>query len=175
VLNIVFKFSKWSIIVPCDHNMDTQGLCKVLWQRVFSWIGLPLSILGDRHTRLAAKRMRALCQFLGTRLIHSSAYHPQTDGQTENFNRTLIIALRAFVNKYQTDWECLPAILHSYHNTIHSSTGFTPHQLLFDWTPTDFCAPFGAAELQLSADCSAVDSWLQTRQEQLRKAQISLE
>jgi hypothetical protein len=47
--------------------------------------------------------------------------------------------------------------------------------LLFGWTPTDFRSSFGAAELQLSADCSAVDSWLQTRQEQLRKAQISLE
>jgi hypothetical protein len=47
--------------------------------------------------------------------------------------------------------------------------------LLFGWTPTDFRAPFGASELQLSADCSAVDSWLQTRQEQLRKAQICLE
>jgi hypothetical protein len=112
VLNIVCKFSKWAITVPCDHEMDTDALCDILWKHVFSWTGLPHSILGDRDSRLTAKKMRALCSFLGTRLINSTAYHPQTDGQTENFNRILITALRALVNKYHTDWEeCLPAIM----------------------------------------------------------------
>jgi hypothetical protein len=109
-------------------------------------------------------------------LVNSAAYHPQTDGQTENFNRILITALRAYINKYHTDWEeCLPAMLYSYHNTIHSATGFTPHHLLFGWSPIDLRAPFGAAELALSADSSNVDSWLQKRQAELRKAKISLE
>jgi hypothetical protein len=119
-------------MVPCNKNMDTEKLCQVLWKHVFSWIGLPSSILGDRDTRLTAKKMRALCQFLGTRLINSAAYHPQTDGQTENFNRILITALRYLVNRYHSDWEeCLPSVLYAYHNSVHSYTGFTPHQLLF--------------------------------------------
>jgi hypothetical protein len=62
VLNIVCKFSKWTIVIPCDHNMDTDGLCDALWKHVFSWIGLPHSILGDRDTRLTAKKMRSVCQ-----------------------------------------------------------------------------------------------------------------
>jgi putative transposase len=113
VLNIVDKFFKWVIVVPVNQTMGTQSLCDVLWTKVLSWTGLPLKILGDRDSRLTAKQMRALCSFLGTRLINSAAYHPQTDGQTENFNRTLITALRAYVNKYHSDWEeCLPALLY---------------------------------------------------------------
>jgi hypothetical protein len=92
------------------------------------------------------------------------------------FNRILITALRAFVNRYHTDWEeCLPAILYSYHNTVHSSTGYTPHQLLFGWTPTDMRAPFAAVASKLTTDCSKVARWLTDRVEDLKKAQISLE
>jgi transposase InsO family protein len=176
VLNIIDKFSKWAIIVPVNKNMTTQMLCDVLWSKVFSWTGLPLKILGDRDSRLRAKQMRSLCSFLGSRLVNSAAYHPQTDGQTENFNRILITALRAYVNKYHSDWEeCLPAILYSYHNTVHSATGFTPHQALFGWTPTDLRAPFQAHALQLSTACGKVDKWLKTRAAQLEEARVSLE
>jgi hypothetical protein len=78
----------------------------------------------------------------------STAYHPQTDGQTENFHKTLLSVLKAFVNKYHSNWEeCIPAALYAYHNTVHSATGFTPHQLLFGWTPQDLRVPFVAAEL----------------------------
>lgn len=58
VLNIVDRFSKWTIVIPCTKTMNTEELCDVLFQKVFSWIGLPLSILGDRDTRLTAKQMR---------------------------------------------------------------------------------------------------------------------
>lgn len=176
VLNIVDKFSKWTIIIPVNKNMGTEALCDVLWTQVFSWTGLPMKILGDRDSRLRATQMRAVCKYLGTRLINSAAYHPQTDGQTENFNRILITALRAYVNKYHSDWEeCLPAILYSYHNTVHSSTGFTPHHALFGWTPADLRAPFQAAALNLTANCNPVDHWLKTRASQLEKARISME
>jgi Integrase core domain len=176
VLNIVDKFSKWTIVVPCNKNMGTEALCDTLWTKVFSWTGLPSSILGDRDSRLRAKQMRAVCSSLGTRLINSAAYHPQTDGQTENFNRILITALRAYVNKYHSDWEqCLPALLYSYHNTVHSSTGFTPHHLLFGWTPADLRAPFQAAGLKLSTDCKRIDKWLLTRAAEFDKARISME
>jgi hypothetical protein len=88
----------------------------------------------------------------------------------------MITALRAYVNKYHTDWEeCLPALLYSYHNTVHSATGFTPHHALFGWTPTDLRAPFQAAALKLNTDCSPVDRWLKSRASELEKARVSME
>jgi hypothetical protein len=50
-LNIIGRFSKWAISIPCDKHMTTNKLIDVLWERVFSWIGLPVKIVGDRDSR----------------------------------------------------------------------------------------------------------------------------
>jgi transposase InsO family protein len=78
--------------------MNTDDLCQVLWAGVFCWIGLPSSIVGDRDARLTASQTRALCKSLEIQMKLSVAYHPQTDGQTEMFNRTLLALLRSAVN-----------------------------------------------------------------------------
>ena len=153
--------------------MTTKQLVDVLFRHVFCWIGLPSSIVGDRDTRLTASQMRELTQHLGLKLQLSVAYHPQTDGQTEQFHSTLLQMLRCFVNQYHSDWaEHIPALLHAYHNTIHSSTGFTPHRLLFGWCPRDLRAP-------LSSDAQSrdpeVEQWLRDRRSELARAQVSME
>lgn len=120
--------------------------------------------------------MRALCKYLGVRLMYSTAYHPQTDGQSENFHKTFLNVLKAFVNKYHSDWEdCIPSVLYAYHNTVHSATGYTPHHLLFGWTPQDLRVPFVASELNKTDIAKNVDSWLQLRKEHLKHANIKLE
>jgi hypothetical protein len=92
-LNIVDKFSKWAIVIPCSKSMSTKDLIDLLWERVFSWVGLPMGIIGDRYrdTRLTADQMRALARALQVRLRLSVAYHPQTDGATEVFHRILVL------------------------------------------------------------------------------------
>jgi hypothetical protein len=173
VLNIVDKLSKWVIVIPCSKTMNTDDLCQVLWARVFCWIGLPSSIVGDRDARLTASQMRALCKSLEIQMKLSVAYHPQTDGQTEVFNRTLLALLRTAVNRYHSNWEdVIPACLYAYHNTIHSATGYTPHHLLFGWTPRDLRAPLA---LPASIDHSDIDKWLEDRSQQLQLAQLSME
>ena len=103
LLNILDRSTKWAIVIPCTKTMNTQDLCDVLYKHVFSWVGLPESISGDGDTRLTASRMRSLRQALGLRVVNSTAYHPLTDGQTENFHRTLLSMMRAFVNKYHSN------------------------------------------------------------------------
>ena len=101
---------------------------------------------------------------MGVRLIMSTAYHPrQMDSQ-----------------KYHSNWEeCIPSVLYAYHNTVHSATGFTPHQLLFGWTPicvdTDLRVPFVAAKLNKSNISSNVDGWLELRRQQLQRANVHME
>ena len=156
--------------------MGSDDLCKVLYDKVFSWVGLPLKTLGDRDTRLRASQMRALCKNLGVRLMMSTAYHPQTDGQSENFHKTFLSVLKAFVNKYHSNWEeCIPSVLYAFHNTVHSATGLTPHHLLFGWTPQDLRVPFVAAEQNKSDISRNVEGWLELRKEQLKRANINLE
>jgi hypothetical protein len=108
--------------------------------RVFAWAGLPASIVGDRDARdrLSASRFCAVCKALNLKLKLSVAYHRQTDGATEIFNKTFLTMLRCFVNQYHSSWaDLLPPLLYAYHNAVHSATGFTPHLLLFGWTPRD--------------------------------------
>jgi len=173
VLNIVDRFSKWSIMIPTDKHMTTAGMCDVLYKHVFSWVGLPASIIGDRDSRLTASWMRKLVKYLVLRLKLSTAYHPQTDGETERFHATFLQMLRSFVTKNHRDWsEHIPALLYAYHNTIHTATGYTPHMLLFGWCPRDLRAPLSATE---STGDSDLDYWLGTRRKSLQKAQVSLQ
>ena len=152
--------------------MDTD-LCDVLYKHVFSWVELPESILRDRDTCLTASCMRSLRQVLGLRVVNSTAYHPQTDGQTEKFHRILLSMMRAFVNKYHSNWEdILSSLLYAYHNTIHSATGYTPHRLLFGWTPRDLRVPMLST---CAPEFPEVEEWLLQRHDELRKAGLSLE
>ena len=72
-----------------------------------------------------------MCSFLGIKQLLSTAYHPQTDGQTENLNQTMEIALQAYVNESLNDWaDYLAGLSLSYNTTVHSSKGYTPSFLL---------------------------------------------
>ena len=118
--------------------------------------------------------MKALCRGLCIKLKLSVAYHPQTDGQTEQFNSTVLQMLRCFVNKYHTDWPLhIPALLYAYHHTVHTATGYTPHSLLFGWSPRDLRAPLHASAM--SCDDHDIEQWLHERKSEFKQAQLSME
>ncbi|CAM8987449.1 unnamed protein product [Rhodiola kirilowii] len=98
--------------------------------------GLQASIVSDRDPMFMSMFWKELFKLQGTRLSHSSAYHPQTDGQTEVLNRVLEDYLRCYVNENQTNWpELLPwAELH-YNTAQHTATGFTPFEVVYGQAP----------------------------------------
>jgi hypothetical protein len=99
--------------------MTTNKLIDVLWEREFPWIGLPVTIVGDR-TRLTASAMRALAKGLSARLALSASYRPQTDGSTERVNQTSLSLLRTCCHKSPKSWnKALAALLYAYNNTVH--------------------------------------------------------
>jgi transposase InsO family protein len=92
--------------------------------------GVPLSLVSDRDARFTSHFWRALNRILGTKLAMSSAYHPQTDGQTERANRTIKEMLRAYVNAQQDNWDQhLSLVELAYNDSVNASTGFTPFYL----------------------------------------------
>jgi hypothetical protein len=92
--------------------------------------GVPDSILSDRDPRFTAHFWRSFWEQLGSKLTMSTAYHPQTDGQTERANRTLEEMLRAYVNWRQTDWDVhLSTMEMAYNSAKQISTNFSPHYL----------------------------------------------
>jgi transposase InsO family protein len=93
---------------------------------------VPNTIISDRGAQFIAHFWEQLHASLGTHLIHSLAYHPQTDGQTEHVNQVLEDMLRACVMNYQDSWDkCLPLSEFSYNNSYQESLKMAPFEALY--------------------------------------------
>ena len=95
-------------------------------------IGVPQELLTDNGSNFMSKVMKKYCSMTGIKQIRTSPYHPQTDGMVERFNATLKRLLQKLTQNSEVECDlCLPYVLWSYRGTIHKTTGFSPHQLLF--------------------------------------------
>ncbi len=104
---------------------------------MFSRTGIPDEILTDRGSNFTSELMKELYDLLGIHAIRTSAYHPQTDGMVERFNGTLKTGLKKFIQDYHGQWhKALPFILFAYRETPHTTTGFSPFELLLGRNPT---------------------------------------
>lgn len=127
IMVVVCRLTKQAIFVPCHTTDKSEDLAKLFIRDVFSKHGLPVDIVSDRGTLFTSKLWTSLCQILGVKQNLSTAYHPQTDGQTERTNQTLEQYLQMFVNYDQDDWaEWLPLSEFVFNNTPSDATGVTP-------------------------------------------------
>ena len=89
-LYVVDRFNKMCILIPCNKQITVEQIAKLFFQHVWVHFGLPTSIISNRDTQLVGKFWSSLWELMGTKLKKSTAFHPQTDGQTEVVNRTVI-------------------------------------------------------------------------------------
>lgn len=93
---------------------------------------MPKSIVGDKDPRTTSLFWRALFDNMGTKLSFLSAYHPQTDGQSEAANSAVLDLLKCYVADQKSAWEkYLPLVEFAYNNTIHASTGKAPFEIIY--------------------------------------------
>jgi len=130
IVVFVDKLSKMVHWVATRTSATAPELARVMFDHVVRLHGLPESIVSDRDTRFTSHFWTSLWELCGTKLAMSTAFHPQTDGQTERANRTLEEMLRHYVSIRQDDWDTkLTAAEIAYNNSVHASTGFTPYYL----------------------------------------------
>ncbi|MCO5576910.1 hypothetical protein L7F22_030731 [Adiantum nelumboides] len=92
---------------------------------------MPETIVSDRDPRFTSLFWKAIWENIGTRLQFSSSFHPQTDGQSEIANSVVLDLLKSYISDQKTQWErCLPLVEFAYNNTIHSSTGKEPFEIV---------------------------------------------
>src|ERR1700733_1281847 len=130
VMNVVDCVGKRAHFLPTHTTVDAVGSANLYFRDVWKHHGLPRSVVSDRGSQFVAEFTRELYRLLGIELATSTAYHPQTDGQTERANQELEQYIRLFVNERQDDWdELLPLAEFSYNNHVHSSTQQTPFMM----------------------------------------------
>jgi hypothetical protein len=136
ILVIVDKLTKYSIFIPCSTDITELETAKLFFQHVVCKFGIPKQVITDRDTRWRHDFWAEVCRLMGMKRALTTAYHPQADGQTENLNQTLEIALRAYVGPSRDDWsEYLDGFALSYNSTPHTSTNFSPAFLLHGYQP----------------------------------------
>ncbi|KAF8748849.1 hypothetical protein RHS01_10553 [Rhizoctonia solani] len=122
--------------IPTSKKVTAKGLADLFVRHVWKLHGLPIKTISDRGTTFTGKFLRALYQRLGIKPLFSSAYHPESDGQTEQVNQFIEFYLRSYVAADHSDWATwLPLAEYAYNNAKHASTGKTPFKLVYGKNP----------------------------------------
>ena len=136
ILVIVDCFTKMIRLKATTTSLSSERVAKIYKDKIWKIHGIPKMVLSDRGPQFASKFMEDLTRVLGTKRKLSTAYHPQTDGQTERINQEIGTFLRHYVNYQQDDWtEWLAAAEFAYHDKKHAATGKTPFELNFGRHP----------------------------------------
>ena len=127
ILVVVDRLTKMALFIPTRKSVDTKELARLFIDRVFAKHGAPHDIVSDRGRHFVSKLWNEICTALRIKSNLSTAYHPETDGQTERINQILEQYLRMYTNYQQDDWDALlPLAEFTYNNTTHEATGTTP-------------------------------------------------
>ncbi|GJZ74799.1 reverse transcriptase domain-containing protein [Tanacetum coccineum] len=131
---IVDRLTKSAIFLPIKESMSSEALAELYLREVVARHGVPVSIVSDRDNRFTFRFWQRFQEDLGTRVHFSTAYHPQTDGQSERTIQTLEDMLRACAIDFAGSWDkYLPLAEFSYNNSYHSSIKMPPYEMLKAW------------------------------------------
>jgi hypothetical protein len=133
---VVNRFSKMTHFTPCHKTDDASHIANLFFREIICLHGVSNTIIFDHDTKFLRHFWRTLWAKLGTRLLFSTYYHPQTDGQTEVVNRTLSTMLRVVLKKNIKMWEeCLPHVEFAYNRSLHSTIKMRPFEIVYGLLP----------------------------------------
>jgi transposase InsO family protein len=136
ILVFIDRLGKDSVTIPCHKTIDARGMATLFVQWIYRFGHTPESIVSDRGPQFVSSFWQEFCRIIGVKIKLSTAYHKQTDGQTEIMNRYIDQRLRPFVNYYQDNWsELIPLMDRAQMTLPHSSIGMAPYRLKFGVDP----------------------------------------
>jgi hypothetical protein len=132
---IVDRFSKMAHFIPCHKTDDASHIADLFFKEIIRLHGVPCkpnTVVSHHDTKFLSHFWRTLWAKLGTKLLFSTTYHPQTGGQTEVVNMTLSTMLRVVLKKNIKMWkECLPHVEFAYNRSLHSTIKMCPFEIIY--------------------------------------------
>jgi len=127
ILVCVDRLTKMAHFCPTTTQVDAKETARLYLKHVFKHHGLPDDIVTDRGTQFTSRFTASLLELCDIHSNKSTAFHPQSDGQTERVNQILEQYLRIFCDHQQDNWlDILPLAEFAYNNAEHSSTRMSP-------------------------------------------------
>jgi transposase InsO family protein len=174
ILVVIDRLTKYGHFLALSHPYTAAKVAQVFLAQVLKLHGMPNTIVSDRDPVFTSSFWRELFRLQGTSLAFISAYHPQSDGQTEALNKCVETYLRCYSSTKPREWSSwLPLVEWWYNTNHHSSIGLTPFEALYGYPP-----PVLLSYVPGTTANMAVDNILQDRnstinlfKEQLHKAQ----
>jgi hypothetical protein len=132
ILTVVDRFSKYAHFIPLGHPYTAASVAKAFFNDIVRLHGLPESIVSDRDPVFTGHVWRDLFRMSGVSLKMSTAFHPQTDGQSEAVNKTISMYLRCVTGDGPRSWlDWLPWAEFCYNTSYHSALKTTPFQVVY--------------------------------------------
>jgi transposase InsO family protein len=154
LLVIADRFSKVTITVPL-RTVTALSIATAFCDRWVYVYGPPISLLTDNGPQFAAKFFQAVFAELRVKKLFTSAYHPQTNGQMERYNRTILAALRSYVSKREDNWDDFTsAVTYAYNYRVHSSLGVAPFELVLSRPPVSVAIESRLRDEELSVSAA---------------------
>eukprot|EP00253_Pinus_taeda_P007200 PITA_07200 len=145
VFVIVDRLAKYTYFFAISTHYTTAQMVELFFREVFRLHGLPKTIISDRDSRFMGGFWQELFRLVGTELISSTSYHPQTDGQTKIVNKWLEGYLRNYVSGQQRAWLKWPHLgEYCYNTTHHMSIGMSPFYVLIGQVAYELELPQGS-------------------------------
>jgi hypothetical protein len=164
ILVVIDKLTKYAHFIPISHPYTAMSVAQQFLNNIYKLHGLPRTIISDRDKIFTSTLWKELYRLAVVTLNMSSAYHPQTDGQTERLNQCLETYLRCMVSACPSKWvDWLPLAEYWYNTTYHSAHGKTPFEVLYGYAPRHF----GISSIDTCASPD-LDTWLRERTHMLQ-------
>ncbi|KAK5775809.1 hypothetical protein PVK06_043751 [Gossypium arboreum] len=129
---IVDRLTKSAHFIPVRTDFSLDKLAELYVSQIIRLHGVPISIVSDRDPRFTSRFSKKLQEALGTKLHFSTAFHPQTDGQSERIIQILEDMLRCCILEFSGAWErYLPLVEFAYNNSFQSSIKMAPYEALY--------------------------------------------
>ena len=173
VLLVTDRFTKLVAAVPLARITAYSVAVAFCEAWAFKY-GPPATLLSDNGSQFASKLFQTVCQRFGIDNRFTSAYHPQTNGQVERYNRTVLAMLRNYVNDHRDDWDrYISGVTYAYNNTVHRTTKTTPFELVLSRPPPTFTLSHDGDSPRRTSAATKRD-FLRRLEESITKANDSL-